>query len=98
MAHPTLQDLQVRRGEILALAARHGARDVRVFGSTARGDDRPDSDVDLLVRFDADRSLLDHGALLADLEDVLGCRVDVVSERALKPRFRQRALAEAVAL
>lgn len=86
------------REAILELAARHGAHDVRLFGSVARQQDRPESDVDLLVRFDPDRSLLDHGGLIADLEDLLGLRVDVISEGALSGSFRQDVVTEAVAL
>ena len=86
------------REAILAIAASHGARKVRVFGSVARGDARPDSDVDLLVEFDADKSLLDHAALVIDLEGRLGRKVEVATEPGLKPGFRDRVLREAVAL
>ncbi len=88
--------LKSRRGEILAIAAKHGARDVRVFGSVARGEDRPDSDVDFLVRLDPGTTLLKHAALVRELEALLGCKVDVVSERALRERIRHRVLEEAV--
>ena len=94
----TSELLQGRRGQILAIAAKHGARNVRIFGSVARGDARPDSDIDVLVDLDPGRSLLDMGGLLVDLQDLLGCRVDVVTERGLKERIRRRVLAEAVAL
>jgi len=76
-------------------AARHGARNVRVFGSAARGDDRPGSDLDLLVDMDAGRTLLDLVALKQDLEDLLGRRVDVVTERSLSPHLRDAVLAAA---
>lgn len=79
-------------------AAKRGARRLRVFGSVAREDARPDSDVDFLVEFEPGRSLLDHGGLVVDLEELLACRVDVVSERGLRPRFRDRVTREAVAL
>ncbi len=92
------EDLKARRERILGIAARHGARNVRVFGSVARGDAGPDSDVDFLVEMDADRSLLDHVGLVQDLEDFLGRKVDVVSERALHWFIRDRVLAEAVPL
>jgi len=93
-----LSDILGRRDEILRVAARHGAHHVRVFGSVVRGEAGEDSDVDFLVRLDADRSLIDHVALMQDLEDLFGCRVDVVTERALHRLVRDRVLAEAVPL
>jgi len=90
--------LKNKREEILQLAARYGARNVRIFGSVARGEARPDSDVDVLVDLEPGRSLLDLGGLLMDLQDLLGCRVDVVTERGLRPRIRERVLREAVPL
>lgn len=87
-----------RRREILDIAARHGAHDIRIFGSVARGDAADASDLDLLVRFEPGRSLLDHGGLIDDLEELLGVKVDVVSERGMRDRFRQRVMTEAVAL
>jgi uncharacterized protein len=98
MHGPTLDDLRKRRDEILALANRHGASNVRVFGSVARGDAHPDSDLDFVVDFDAGRSLMDHGELVMDLEEALGRRVDVVSAGGLRDRFRDRILADAVPL
>ena len=86
------------RDEILTIAARHGARSLRIFGSTARGDARPDSDVDVLVELEPGRSLLDLVAIKQDLEDALGRPVDVVTERALSPYLRQRVLEDAVPL
>lgn len=95
----TLAELvREKRAEILAIAAKHGARNVRVFGSVARGDADEQSDVDFLVEFDLDRSLFDHAALLLELQDLLGCPVDVVNEHGMKPRVRDRVLAEAVSL
>lgn len=90
--------LRKNREAILALASRRGARDVRVFGSVARGEDRPDSDVDFLVEMEAGRSLLDRAGLIVDLENLLGRHVDVVTERAMKGYIKTRALAEAVRL
>jgi len=90
-----LADLDARREEILRLASAHGARNVRVFGSVARGDSGPGSDLDFLVEFEPGRSLLDHAALQIELEALLGRRVDVASERGLRPRIRERVLREA---
>ncbi len=90
--------LKVKREEILGIATRHGAHNVRVFGSAARREAGPESDVDFLVQLEAGRSLLDHAALLLDLERLLGCKVDVVTERGLRPRSRERILGEAVPL
>ena len=90
--------LKGQRQAILELAARHGARNVRVFGSVARGDAGPASDVDFLIELEPGRSLLDHAALLLDIQALLGREVDVVTERGLKPRIRERVLREAVAL
>lgn len=89
---------QGKRGEILRLAAKHGARQVRIFGSVARGEARPESDVDFLIDLAPGRSLLDHAALVLDLEQLLGCEVDVVTERGLRPRIREQVLKEAVPL
>lgn len=91
--------LKARRNEILAIAARHGAANVRVFGSVARGEAGPDSDVDFLVDLEPGRTLLDHGQLQVDLEDLLGCRVDVITDRGLlRSPVRARVLEEAVPL
>lgn len=92
------ETLKNKRAEILRVAEQHGARNVRVFGSVARGEARPDSDLDLLVDLDPGRSLLDLGGLLMDLESLLGCRVDVVTEPGLRPRIRERVLREAMLL
>jgi predicted nucleotidyltransferase len=78
--------LAAHRDEVRRIAGRHHARDVRVFGSVARATDRSDSDLDLLVTFDDDASLLDQAALTHELEDLLGLRVDVVSADALRER------------
>ncbi len=94
----TLAALRLRRGEILAVANRHGATDIRVFGSVARGQADATSDVDFLVEMEQGRSLLDMGALLMDLADLLGRPVDVVTVNGLRERVRPRVLAEAVPL
>lgn len=94
---PSLADLRRRRDEILSIAARHGARNVRVFGSVARGESRPGSDLDLLVELDDGRSALDLSELILDLQDALGCSVDVV-ESQRRSHGVQRLEHEAIAL
>ncbi len=94
----TMENIQQRRDEIIAVAKRHGASDVRIFGSIARGDANETSDIDLLVRFEAGRSLFDHGGLIDDLESLLGTKVDVVSEGGMRDRFRDFIMREAVTL
>ena len=90
--------LKAKRDEILRICAKYGARNVRVFGSVARGDADEYSDIDLLVEFDTERSLLDHAGLWLELQELLGVKVDVVSERGLKARIRERVLQEAIPL
>jgi predicted nucleotidyltransferase len=88
-------DPAMKRSEILALAALHGCRDVRVFGSWARGTAQPESDVDLLVDVEPGRSKLDIVALWDDLTALLGCRVDLVTDGGTSPYLRERIYAEA---
>jgi predicted nucleotidyltransferase len=90
--------LRSKREEILQLAARHGAKNVRVFGSVARGTADEASDVDFLVDMASGRSLLDLGGLLMDLEHLLGRKVDVITENGLRQRIREQVLREAVPL
>jgi uncharacterized protein len=85
-------------GEVLRVTRLHGATAVRVFGSWARGDQTESSDLDLLVDLETGRSLLDLVAIKQDLEDLLHCPVDVVTERSLSPFLRERVLAEAIPL
>ncbi len=92
---PALQRVRARRAEILELARRRKAYDVRVFGSLVRGDETPASDVDFLVRFEPGYRLLDHVGLQVDLERLLGCAVDVANEAALRDELREDILAEA---
>ncbi len=89
------ETLSLRREQILQAAARHGAGDVRVIGSVARGEERADSDVDLLVRWKPDTSLLDHAALQLELEELLGRRVDLASDGWIKPRVRDSVYRDA---
>ena len=86
------------RAEIRRIAERHGARNIRIFGSVARGDDRPDSDLDLLIDLEAGRSLLDLIGFQQDVEDLLGRKVDVHTLPSISRYFREDVLAEAVPL
>jgi len=90
--------LEGRREEVLRVAARHGARNVRVFGSVARGEAGPESDLDLLVDVGPVHSSWFPAGLVLDLEDLLGRSVHVVTEGALHERLRDRVLEEAVPL
>jgi uncharacterized protein len=90
--------LTAKRDDILRIAAKHGARNLRIFGSVARGETRPDSDVDFLVEMQPGRTLFDLGALLMELREFLGLKVDVVTEHGLKPRIREHVLKEAQTL
>jgi predicted nucleotidyltransferase len=94
----TDQLIKQKREEILRIAARYGGHNVRVFGSVARGEADARSDIDFLMDMESGRSLLDLGGLLMDLQAALGCNVDVVTERGLKPRIRERVLKEAIEL
>jgi len=87
-----------QRNQILTIAARYGADNVRVFGSVARGEADDQSDVDFLVDLEEGRSLFDLGGLLMDLQALLHRRVDVVTSAGLRPRIRDRVLREAVRL
>jgi uncharacterized protein len=95
----TLDTLRAeRREEILRLAGRHGAHSLRVFGSVARGEANENSDLDLLVAWEPGRSLMDHAGLVQDLQDLLGMRVHVGTEKSLHWYVRDRILREAMAL
>ena len=90
--------LKQNREEILRIAQQHGAKNLRVFGSVARDETHAGSDIDLLVEFEHDRSLFDHVALIYGLEDLLGCKVDVLTDQSLHWSIRDKILAEAVTL
>jgi predicted nucleotidyltransferase len=94
----TRQSIHEKREAILKIADRYGASDIRIFGSVARGDATDASDLDLIVRFEAGRSLFDHGGLVADLREFLGVPVDVIDEEGMRPRFRENVMKEAVPL
>lgn len=95
-AAPSLELLREMRSEILAVVARHGASNVRIYGSVARGEAGPDSDIDLLVDMGDGRSLMDLAGLHLELEDLIGFHVEIGTD--VRPRLRERVHAEAVAL
>lgn len=97
-AAPSLDELRARRDEVFEVCARHGASNVRVFGSVARGLEDGESDLDLLVDMERGRNLFDLASLVDELEQLLGCPVDVSIADSLKPRSASRILAEAVTL
>jgi len=92
------EKLRQKRDEIIAVAAKYGVRNVRVVGSVARGESDDLSDVDLLVTLDRGVTLMKMSALRRELETLLGCKVDVISDKGLRERIRERVLAEAVLL
>jgi uncharacterized protein len=90
--------LRTKREDILRIATKYGAYNIRIFGSVARREADVNSDVDFLVEMEPGRSLFDLGGLLIELQDILGCEVDVVTEKGLRSRIRERVLSEAVPL
>ena len=95
----TLEELRTRhRDQIVQLARNRGARNIRVFGSVARGEQSLASDIDFLVDFEPGRSLLDLTGLWLDLQSALGCQVDVVSSCGLKPRVESEIMRDAIPL
>ena len=90
--------LRVKRTEILRIAAQNGVQRLRVFGSVARGTDDAQSDIDFLVELAPNRSLLDLGNFLYEVRSLLGKEVDVVTEKGLQRRIRERVLSEAIDL
>lgn len=91
----TLKLLARKKPELLRAASHHRALNLRIFGSVARGEDRPDSDIDFLVDFAPDASLLDLVGLQGEFESILGRRADVVTAEAISPFLRDRILREA---
>lgn len=99
MAGPAIIDVvREKRKTIVSVAGRHGASHVRLIGSSARGEARPDSDIDLLVTWGEGTSLLDHAALMLELEDLLGRKVDIASDGWVKPSIRESVYRDAVEL
>lgn len=92
------QLVQQKRHTILEVATSHGAKSIKLFGSIGRGEAGPTSDLDLLVEFEPGYTLLDLIAIKQDLEELLGCAVDVVTEAALSPYIRRQVLEEAISL
>ena len=90
--------LKEKREEILRITGKHGARNIRVFGSVARGEANEESDIDFLVQLESGSTLLMHAAMIRELEALLGRKVEVVSERALRQRIKNRVIQEAVPL
>ncbi len=93
-----LEQLRQKRDDILAIADRYGATNLRIFGSVARGDDRPDSDIDILIDQERRWSLFEHIGMMQDLEDLLGCKVDLATTDALRERIKTRIFQDAIAL
>jgi predicted nucleotidyltransferase len=99
VADPTVADtIRGQREEIIRIAGSHGATEVRLIGSVARGEARPDSDVDLLVTWGEGTSLLDQAALMLELEKLLGRKVDIASDGWVKPAPLESVYRDAIAL
>jgi predicted nucleotidyltransferase len=98
LSGPVGRRVRRRRHDLIAAAAAHGVRNLRVFGSVARGEDRPDSDVDLLADLPPGLSLIGLGLVAADLEAILGSHVDLIPAEDLKPGTRERVERDLVAL
>ena len=93
-----LELLQNKRDDIRRIATKHGAYNLRVFGSVARGEARPDSDIDLLIEKGPTTSSWFPAGLVLELEEILGRRIEIVTEKALNPYLRDRVLSEAIPL
>jgi predicted nucleotidyltransferase len=94
----TLENVKKKRQRIFEVAREHGAENIRIFGSVARGEAGPQSDIDFLISLEPGRSALDIGGFLMDLQDLLGCRVDIVTESGLNKLIKDQVLKEAVSL
>jgi predicted nucleotidyltransferase len=93
-----LEKIKAHRQEILDLAKKYGASNIRIFGSVARGEARPDSDYDFLIELEPGRSAFEIGGLLMDLQDLLGAKVDIVTDKGLNKHIREKVLKEAIAV
>jgi uncharacterized protein len=91
-----ISEIKEKREDILRIAKKHGAYNIRVFGSVVRGEAKQDSDLDILIDLEPNRSLLDHAGLIVDLQETMNCKVDVVTEKGLRPRIRDVILREAI--
>lgn len=92
---PISYEIKEKRDKILSIASKHGASQVRVFGSMVRGDHKPSSDVDILINLDKERSLFDLIALKSDLEQLLGRKVDIVTENSVHRHLKNKIISEA---
>lgn len=93
-----MDKIKLNRAQILAIAARYGAAQLRAFGSVVRNEDRPDSDIDLLVNMQPGRDLFDMVAMSRELEELLHQKTDILSDEELSPYLKERILREAVAI
>ncbi len=93
-----LDEIKSKRQQIIDLGRQYGAIKIRIFGSVARGESGPQSDIDILVNLEPGRSALELGGLLMDLQDLLGCQVDIVTEKGLNQHIKDQVLQEAVDL
>ena len=93
-----LEKIKAHRQEILDIAKKYGASNIRIFGSVARGEAGPDSDYDFLIELEPGRSAFEIGGLLMDLQDLLGAKVDIVTDRGLNKHIREKVLKEAIAV
>lgn len=91
-------EVVTKKDVIMKIAATRGAGKIRLFGSVIRGEEQSDSDLDLLVEFEPGRSLIDHVGLSLDLQDLLGYKVDIVTEKALNCHIRDQIIQEAILL
>lgn len=91
-------EILLHKDAIMKIAASRGARQIRLFGSVIRGEEKPNSDLDLLVEFEPERSLIDHVGLIQDLQDFLGYKVDIVTEKGLNCHIRDKIIQEAIPL
>lgn len=93
-----LEKIKAHRQEILDIAKKYGASNIRIFGSVARGEAGPDSDYDFLIELEPSRSAFEIGGLLMDLQDLLGAKVDIVTDKGLNKHIREKVLKEAIAV